>query len=340
LARRIELQSIGGITRFRRGSAAMRFSIVVVTWQSAEDLTRLVDSINRHLDGTQELIVVDNASTDGPLAAARGWRGMGSFLQLESNQGFGAAANAGVAAASHEAVAILNADVELVDDGLTRLTEAALNMNAIVGPRVLNPDGTLQPSASGPPIGIWPWIRAVAPSPVGSEWVLRRTAPWRLEKLTRVAWLTGCALAGPRRVLEELGPFDAAIHLYGEDLDLGVRASNRGVPSYFAPETCRIIHRGKGSSALRFADLGRAEAAKHARAVLHRAYGRRAEHLSWIAERLGLRLRTTAKRLLRQDSSWDATVLTAARHARAHEPLPSRPQTLRPPTVRTIPLDQ
>jgi GT2 family glycosyltransferase len=139
-------------------------------------------------------------------------------------------------------------------------------------------------------------------------------------------------------VLEDLGPFDAAIHLYGEDLDLGLRARSRGVDSYFAPQTCRILHRGKGSSALRFADLGRAEAARHGRSVLRRACGPRAERLSWMAERTGLRLRKTAKTLLRRDASWDAMVLSAARGATAGEPLPSLPRTLRPAAARRIPL--
>jgi len=90
------------------------FSIVVVTWQSADHLAALVDSMNARLGEDPELVVVDNASDDDPEAAARRWRGPVRFSRLEANEGFGAAANAGVAEATGEAVVLLNPDTELL----------------------------------------------------------------------------------------------------------------------------------------------------------------------------------------------------------------------------------
>jgi N-acetylglucosaminyl-diphospho-decaprenol L-rhamnosyltransferase len=299
----------------RKALQPMAVSIVVVTWECAPELERLADSMNLHLDGTQELVVVDNASSDDPAAAAGRWRGPSRFLRLDRNHGFGAAANAGVEQASGEAVVILNPDTELADDRLPGLAAEALRRNSLVGPRVLNPDGTIQPSASGPPVGAWPWVRAILPSPVGPRPVLRRTAPWRLDEPVRVAWLTGACLAGPRDVLAALGPFDTSIHMYGEDLDLGLRATQAGVESWFVPGACAIVHYGKGSTAKAYPDAGRRAAAVNGRAALARAHGERRARLAWWAERTNLRLRVIAKTALRRDCAWERLTLDALRKA-------------------------
>ena len=120
--------------------------------------------MNRFLDGEQELLVVDNASSERPRAEAGAWKGPGRLIELERNIGFGAASNVGVAEAAGEATVLLNPDTELLDDGLDRLAAEALELGALVGPRVLNPDGTIQPSASGPEVGAWPWVRALVPA--------------------------------------------------------------------------------------------------------------------------------------------------------------------------------
>lgn len=315
-------------------------SIVVVTWQSAADLRRLVRSLNRFLDGSQELIVVDNASDDDPAAVARAWKGTGWFLEMARNYGFGAAANAGVAEAAGETVVVLNPDTELVDEGLPRLAAAAIERSALVGPKVLGPDRRPQASASGPPVGIWPWVRAVLPSGVGPRPVLARTAPWRIPRLTRVAWLTGSCLAGPREILHSLGPFDAAIELYGEDLDLGLRAAGAAVPSLFAPQACTILHYGKGSTSKRFRDLGRGRAAANGRAVLRRAHGARAERSAWWAERTNLRLRVVTKSLLGRDHRWDSLVLAGLREAGSFPGLPDAPDLAAPEPASCSPLNE
>ena len=139
------------------------YSIIVVTWECAGHLRTLVTSMNAHLDGSQELIVVDNASSDDPAAQAEAWTGPKRFIQTGENLGFGAAMNAGVREAGAEVAVMLNPDTELLDDGLDRLARAARDLGALVGPRVLNPDRSLQPSASGPEIGVWPWVRALVP---------------------------------------------------------------------------------------------------------------------------------------------------------------------------------
>jgi GT2 family glycosyltransferase len=133
-------------------------------------------------------------------------------------------------------------------------------------------------------------------------------------------------VAGPRDLLLALGPFDPAIHLYGEDLDLGLRAGLAGVPSYICPDVCRVIHHGGGSSSLVYGsgDGSRPEVMMRWRSVLRRTYGRRRETLGWWALVLNLGLRDAVKLLLRRESPSDRAALAAALRARRFPKLPPR----------------
>jgi GT2 family glycosyltransferase len=296
-------------------SSGRAHSLVVVTWESEADLTRLVHSMLAHLPPRNELVVVDNASSDQPERALELWRGPTRFRRLEENLGFGAACNAGVEIASGEAIVLLNPDVELLDASLEALGDAALEAGALVGPRLINADRSRQPSASGPVVGPWPWIGAILPGALQPGPIRARAEPWRLERRVAVAWLTGACIAAPRQTLVELGPFDPAIELMSEDLDLCLRAAARGIPRLFAPELCRLIHHGASARAHRYEDAGLALAARNRRLAIARAYGPRRERRAWRAHLLGLRLRAVAKRVLRRDRSGELAELAAAREA-------------------------
>ena len=185
--------------------------------------------------------MVDNASTDSPAEVAADWKGAHRFIALGENVGFGAASNVGVENATGNATVLLNPDTELLDDGLDRLAAEALRLRGLVGPRVLNPDGSIQPSASGPEVGPWPWVRALVPAALQPASIRARTEPYRLERPVEVTWLTGACIAGPTEVLARLGPFDPALHMFGEDIDLGLRAAAGGVSSWFG--SARLSHR-------------------------------------------------------------------------------------------------
>ena len=301
------------------------YSIVVVTWQSAGHLGALVESLNARLEGEPELVVVDNASDDDPEPMARAWRGETRYMRLDANVGYGAGANAGVVAASGDAVVTLNPDTELIAGDLGRLAALALERNALVGPRLREPDGSAQPSADGPPTGVWPWLGALIPGAVAPRPLQARTEPWRLGAQTRVAWLVGACVAGPRPALLELGPFDPALEMYGEDLDLGLRAARAGIPSWFAPDLCELLHHGGASAGVRYGGRPEALVALTRRAVVRRAYGAARERRAWLAQRLNLRLRIAAKRALGRDASRDRAALVAALSARRPPELPQPP---------------
>ena len=274
--------------------------------------------MNRCLDSEPELLVVDNASTDQVAEAAAGWKGPSRLIALSENLGFGAASNVGVAEAAGEVTVLLNPDTELVDDGLDRLALTAAELGGLVGPRLLNTDGSVQPSASGPPVGAWPWVRALLPATLQPDALRAHTEPYRLERRLRVSWLTGACVAAPTAVLRGLGPFDSALHMFSEDVDLGLRAAAAGVPSWFDPGSCRIVHHGQGSSTLAYGspDGYRPTAALNWRAAVRRAYGPRREWLAWRALRLNLRLRLAAKTLLGRATERDRAAVRAAVRAR------------------------
>ncbi len=302
--------------------------MVVVTWECADHLAALVASMNEWLDADAELIVVDNGSTDDPAGAAQGWRGRGAFERLTENRGFGAAANRGVEIAGGEAVVLLNPDTLLLDSGLPRLAALAVSRRALAAPRLLNPDGSTQPSAGGEPVGAWPWVGALVPGAVQTPSMRRRTEPWRLRATVRVPWASGACLAGPRALLAQLGPFDPSIHMYAEDMELGLRAGTKGIPTWFCPDLCQVVHRRRGSSSRRWREGPEPIAAAGRRAVLARTYGPASERRAWLAERARLRLRLTAKRVLRRRADAERRELAALRSAAV---APDRPRSLRPP---------
>ena len=289
------------------------YSIVVVTWECAGHLRTLVTSMNAHLDGSQELIVVDNASSDAPQAEAEQWKGPGRFVQNGENLGFGAAMNVGVREAGGEATVMLNPDTELLDDGLDRLARAALELGALVGPRVFNPDRSLQPSASGPEIGVWPWVRALVPGRLQPAAMQAKTEPYRIDRRQRVTWLTGACVAGPTATLARLGPFDPALHMFGEDIDLGLRANAAGVGSWFEPQT-PVVHYGQASSTLVYGSREgwRPTGTLNWRAAVRRAYGPRREWIAWRALRFNLRLRLLGKTALGRSTDRDRAAVDAA----------------------------
>lgn len=282
--------------------------------------------MNAQLDGSQELVVVDNASSDSPDDAAAQWKGPGRFVQLGENLGFGAANNRGLEVASGAVTVMLNPDTELLDDGLDRLAAAAGELRALVGPRVVNPDRSIQASASGPEVGIWPWIRALSPGALTPAPIRARTEPSRLDRRLRVSWLTGACIAGPTDVLRRLGPFDPALHMFGEDVDLGLRAAAAGIDSWFDPQSCAIVHHGQGSSTLVYGSREgwRATGTLNWRAAVRRAHGPRREILGWLALRTNLRLRLIAKTLLRRATDRDRAAVQAVVSARPVPKLPPK----------------
>ncbi|HEX2085211.1 MAG TPA: glycosyltransferase family 2 protein [Solirubrobacteraceae bacterium] len=294
-------------------------SIVVVTWNSAGEIGPLLESIRTHLEDEHEVVVVDNASTDATADIVGASPGPVRLIENRGNVGFGAANNQGVRAARHDAVVLLNPDTLLVDGSLATLAARAVRERALCGPRLLNADGTLQPSASALP-GRWEdTLRLVLPAALMPKPLARRCEPWRSERDAEVGWLTGACLAAPRDILLELGPFDERIHLYSEDLDLGLRARKTGVRSLFLPTAARVVHLADRSSSQAFPDAGAGASARNRHRAVARHHGRARAAYDLAVQQAHHRVRLAAKAALRRDTSRERAWLRALRTVRRLE---------------------
>ncbi len=205
--------------------------------------------MNRSLDGEQELIVVDNASTERPRAEAAAWKGSGRLIELERNVGFGAASNAGVAEATGEATVLLNPDTELLDDGLDRLAAAVARARRPGRP------ARAQPRRLGPALGQRPGGRRLA---VGAGARPRRDPARGAPRPHRavparapldVSWLTGCLRRGADRAARAgSGRSTRRCTCSARTSTSACAPAAAGVRSRFDPAACRIVHHGQGSS--------------------------------------------------------------------------------------------
>ena len=293
--------------------------------------------MNEHLDGSQRLVVVDNASEDDPAAAASAWKGPVEFVALERNAGFGAASNVGVGRVGRATCVLLNPDTELLDAGLDRLAAAAAELGGLVGPRVLNGDRSLQASASGPEVGVWPWIRAVAPGPLqprldaGPDGALPARAPLRGRLAQRRLH---------RRPDRRAAHGSARSTRSSSCTARTSTSASAPARSASGPGSTRrragscITARGPRRRSTARATAGARPGPLNWRAAVRRAYGPRREWLGWRALRFNLRLRLVAKTLLGRAEERDRV---ASRRRSRPTPSPSWHQSVIPPMFSTDP---
>ena len=208
-------------------------------------------SMNEHLDGSQELVVVDNDSDDDPGAAAARWKGPGQFIPTGENLGFGIGSNLGTERARGPAVVLLNPDTELLDDGLDRLAATALERKALVGPRVLNRTARSRRRPAGPKSACG---RGSAPSCRAAHPRLGRRAHRALEARTgRARVLADRRVRGrPHRCAPQPRPLrSGASHVRRGPRPRPPRCGGR-IGSIFSPGAASIVHHGGGSSSLAY----------------------------------------------------------------------------------------
>ncbi len=290
----------------------MSFTAVVVLHDSEPELRVLLDSIERHLAEPPQLVVIDSGSSDGGgnLARERG----AELVELPDNPGFGAASNAGVARARHAVTVLLNPDCELIDGSLAALAAlAARHPRALHAPRLLDPDGSVQRSAHPLPGTPGALLPALVHPPLLPRALRDRAEPHRSSRPRTVGWAIGACLAAATKTLLELGPFDPAVHLFAEDLELCLRARAAGIPTVLHPEL-RLEHAG-GHATLRQGepfDL----LARRRREAIAATRGHSALALDDLAQALTFATRTAGHALLGGDPARPRAQLAALRRAR------------------------
>ena len=228
-----------------------RLSIIIVSYNSAAHLEECLRSLTDPPPQTDhEIVVVDNASTDGTAEYLRTrWSGI-RLIEAGANIGFARANNLGIRQTFGDLVLLLNPDTMAPAGALDRLVQAleAEPAAAIAGPRLVDAKGRAELSF-GPMISPLSELRQKIlvkghqyRLPVLSGFVERLTAATKY-----VDWVSGACLLIRRPDLDAAGLFDERFFMYTEDVDLcaSVRASGRRV---LFVATVRIVH-ARGASA-------------------------------------------------------------------------------------------
>jgi len=224
---------------------------VIVNFNARDHLVECVRSLRA--DGVEDVVVVDNASSDGSEAVLAAADPATRFLPTGSNLGFGTAANVGVANVGGAYVLILNPDT-IVQPGTTKALAAALDLDprlAVVGPRLDNPDGSLYPSARQ-----FPRMRdAAGHAFLGVVWKRNpftrryRMLDWDHAAPGPADWVGGACMLVRRTAFEQVGGFDPAYFMYVEDVDLCWRLRRAGWTVGYEPAG-RVTHTVGASSQL------------------------------------------------------------------------------------------
>jgi len=242
-------------------------TIVIVSWNVCDLLRRCLSSIldarrtGDHSSNLQlEIIVVDNASTDGSLAMVRTDFPDVHLVVNSENRGFTAANNQGLAPSRGRYLMLLNPDTEVVDGALAtmiRYMDAHPEVGAL-GPQLRYPDGSLQPSRRRFPT----LATALIESTVVQQWwrdnrILRRyyVADTPDDAIQPVDWVVGACFLVRREVYEQVGGLDEGFFMYSEEMDWcrRIKAATRGEPGptgwevVYLPAATVIHHEGKSS---------------------------------------------------------------------------------------------
>jgi N-acetylglucosaminyl-diphospho-decaprenol L-rhamnosyltransferase len=290
----------------------MSASVVVVLHDSAEDLQRLLRSLEPIADRPQ-LIVVDAGSSDDGPEIARAW---GAEVVEAGNVGFGAANNIGLERATSSITLLLNPDIVVHEPAvLERLARHARRVDALHVPRLLNPDGSVQRSAHPLPGRVEALLPAVVHPRALPRPLRERADPWRADADRPVGWAIAAAVAARTSTLRALGPFDAEQFLFFEDLDLCLRARAAGVPTLLHPDLT-LEHRGGHSTGPAYGGEPHALLARRRREVVRANLGARAVRLDDAAQALTFATRALARRAVRRDPGRERAQLAALRAAR------------------------
>lgn len=208
---------------------------VVVTYDAVPWIEQCLASISG-----VPTVVVDNGSSDGTVDAVR--ERFRDVRVIESeNRGLAAGWNVGIRETDSRYVLLLNADAWLVGDALQRLVAFADTRPraAVVGPRLLNADGTLQRSVRGFPT-LWRlateylFLRKLAPRSQALNAFY--AAGFAHDEARRAEWLMGFAMLVRREAFEAVGGFDEEFFLFSEETDLCRRLWDAGWEVWFTPE--------------------------------------------------------------------------------------------------------
>lgn len=232
----------------------IQVSIVIVTWNGKKYVEECLDSLHAYIHNpSAEVIVVDNASTDGTPELVRDSYPGVTLIRNEANLGFAKANNIGIRRATGEYVLLINSDVRVHDGCIEKLLEYMKEDSRIglLGPKMLGADGKPYRSYMGAPT-LWRcFCRALALDVLfpNSKLFGGFLMPYfKMDRITEVDVLNGWFWVTRREALSEVGLMDDTLFMYGDDLDWSKRFHDAGWKLVYFPEA-ESLHYGGASSA-------------------------------------------------------------------------------------------
>jgi N-acetylglucosaminyl-diphospho-decaprenol L-rhamnosyltransferase len=275
----------------------------------------LLEHCLNELGTGHEVIVVDTGSTDGSQELVRDRYPHARLLPLAGNPGYGGAANAGIRLASGRYLLVMNADAWPLRHAVERLVEFAEDEPSagIVGPRLLHPDQTLQPSVRG-----FPTLWRLATEYLFLRWLAPRTRALNAfygsgfdhSSRREADFVIGAVLLVRRQMLDEIGDFDPSFFMFNEEVDLCYRARKAGWSVVFWPGA-EFVHVGGASTGAAFARLYREQLRSHLRFFAKHHDLRKAEQARKLLA-AAMRFRAVVFGLLGRSERRDLSVDAAA----------------------------
>jgi N-acetylglucosaminyl-diphospho-decaprenol L-rhamnosyltransferase len=232
----------------------MDLSVLIVTYNSRDDIAACLRSLPPALDGlTSEILVIDNHSADGTAGVVREQFPGVRLIELPANKGFASGIRAGIAASTGAFLLWINPDTQYVSGLAADIVSwmTAHPNTGIAGGRIVDPDGAVQLSAR-----TFPSYGAVAGARYSLLTRLFPGNPWSRrflrtdlshDRVASVDWVSGAFLFHTREVNDRIGGPDEQFFMYFEDVDFCYRARLAGADVVFHPGMT-VSHRIGGSS--------------------------------------------------------------------------------------------
>ena len=229
----------------------MDLSTIIVHYKSRDPLLACLEALGPGAPGLErETVVVDNDSRDGIRETLAGRHPAVRLIQNDDNLGYSRAVNQGIRATSGDFVLVMNPDCELKPGAVRTLLDflRAHPRAAIAGPKILNPDGTLEFSARAFPDHLtflfnrYSLLTRLFPNnPYSRRYLL---TDWDHASVREVDWLSGACLLVRRAAIDAVGAMDEAYFMFNEDVDWCRRMKLAGWSNVYLPEAVVVHHIG------------------------------------------------------------------------------------------------
>ena len=231
----------------------MELSIIIVNWNTREHLQRCLTSIENHpFHGDTEVIVIDNASSDGSADMVAELFPQFSLIRNSTNEGYAEGNNRGMEKCTGDYVLLLNPDTEVHEgtlDILVRFLKDHPDAGA-VSCRLIGTDGMVQSSCRSfpEPAGVlYEYFRLSRLFPKSEVFGAYRMTYFDYQSESMVDQPMASCLMIPRKTLHDVGMFDKEFPIFFNEVDWLYRAKQKGWNAYFTPST-EIVHFGGAST--------------------------------------------------------------------------------------------